>query len=136
MRPHWRDLAEVDDGHLLLRLVRAADVDTSQPRGQRVQLSACRTNDYEPNEKSYGASVYVNERLMSGMDDLYNANPPWRSYLDVRLPVRDVRQLGLHVKYSPMDCPFPLLAHAHASLIGMTRPIRATFIALIDAHLP
>lgn len=134
-RPAWEQLADVEDGNLLIRFIRPETIKRDRPKGQRVETSTCNSGEYEPNEKSYGASVFVEERLAHGIADVLAANPRWAAWDFVRLPVADVRALALHVKYTPMDCEFADVRHAHASLIGMTRPIRARFISLLDERL-
>lgn len=134
-RPKWEDLPDVEDGDLLIRFLRPGTVKLDRPRGQRVEPSTCNSNEFEPNENSYGASVFVEGRLENGVDDLYAACERWRDWAFARLAVEKVRALGIFVKYTPMDCEFEGIAHAHASLIGMTRPKRARFVLLLDEVL-
>ena len=134
-RPRWEDLTDVEGGSLLVRFLRPGTIKLDRPKGQRVDASTCPSGEYEPNETSYGASVFVENQLAHGVVDLHAACERWREWVFARLPVESVRALGLHVKYTPMDCELTAVAHAHASLIGMTRTIRAHFIVLLDEAL-
>jgi hypothetical protein len=134
-RPQWQELPDVEDGALLIRFILPGALRAERPKGNRVDPSACQSGDYQPSETSYGASVYVESRLRNGVDDLFAACPRWRGWRFVQLQVALVRALALDVKYTPMDCEFPEIADAHASLIGMNRSIRTQFIALLDAQL-
>jgi hypothetical protein len=136
MRPKWQDLPSVEDGHLLVRFLRPNTYDLEKPKGMRVLPATCPTNEFTPNDKSYGPSVFVEEKLANGMSDLLDACPRWRSWIFVRIPVVEVRALIEDVKYSPMDCTeFPTVAHAHATLIGVSRANRPSFLALLESRL-
>ena len=132
-RPDWTALEVVETGNLLLRLLRRECFLGKLPKGARVQTSACSSREFHPRPDSYGASVFVDERLENGPEDLYTANARWREYMLVRVPVEDVTAIeGLYVRYSPQDCQFTSIAHAHASIIGITPARRNAFIRLLD----
>jgi hypothetical protein len=134
-RPHWQDLEAVADGDLIFRFVHPRDYKQMLPSGARVQPSALSTDEFKPNAKSYGASVYARSKLPRGIDDLYEACSKWTQWHYAQVPVSEVVALGVEVRLSPQDCEFDLVRHAHASLLNVTRPIRIQLIRIIEAHL-
>ncbi len=51
------------------------------------------------------------------------------------LSADDYRKRGIDVRYSPMDCTFQPVAHAHASLLGMTRQKRRDLLPILERGL-
>ncbi|MBN2195018.1 MAG: hypothetical protein JW751_19530 [Polyangiaceae bacterium] len=125
----------VPTGDLVFRLVRPEHIDLTKPRGAQLQTSALPSDQYTPNDHSYGASVYVKSRLPQGVEQLYQACPKWRTWRTAEVPVAKVVELGVGVVLSPQDCEIEEIRHAHASLIGVDRPRRNRLLRLIEAHL-
>src|SRR5512133_1552713 len=119
VRPPVDALEPVSSDALVFRFVQTAHIDLSAPPGARLQTSALQSNEYTPNERSYGASVYVKSLLAGGLADLHDACPKWRCWQTSEVPVDEVLALGVRVVLSPQDCAFPTTRHAHASLIGV-----------------
>lgn len=135
-RPLVDDLEVAADEDLVFRFVQPNHINFAAPIGARLQLSALQTNECTPNEHSYGASVYVKSRLLRGLADLHDACPKWRDWHVAEVPVRAVLEVGVRVLLSPQDCKeFEAIRHAHASLIGVIRPIRNRLIQIIESHL-
>lgn len=134
-RPHWTALTLVGAEHVLFRFVRPDHINSKAVEGARVQISALQTNEFTPNDHSYGASVYIKELLPGGLEDLHAACPKWKTWLFSEVPVGDVNALGVDVRMSPNDCQFESIKHAHASLLNVTKSIRPSLIRLIEKHL-
>lgn len=135
VRPPWGELEVVASGELIFRFVQPNQYSESAVAGARVQPSALQTNEFTPNEKSYGASVYVKARLLRGLEDLYEAMPKWRGWRVAEIPVSSINELGVEVRLSPQDCQIETIRHAHASLIGVTKAVRNKLIKVIEANL-
>lgn len=134
-RPHWQELTEVLSGELVIRVIRPTEYKHDAPKGARVQPGAMPTNEFTPNDTSYGASAFVKSRLKNGEADLVAANPRWGSYLRAEVLAEQLRELGIDVRLSPQDCEFELVRDAHASLLGVNRERRNKLIRLLEAHL-
>lgn len=134
-RPDVSELEVVADGDLVFRFVQPTQIDLSAPIGARLQTSALQSNEFTPNEHSYGPSVYVRSRLPNGVTDLHEACSKWRGWHVAEIPVQKVLAFGVTVRLSPQDCEYPTIRHAHATLIGVTKAIRNHLIRLIEAHM-
>ena len=134
-RPDVSELVIVEDGELVFRFVQPGHINTAAPIGARLQTSALQSNEFTPNEHSYGPSVYVRSRLTNGVADLHEACSKWRAWQLAEIPVGTVLALGVTVRLSPQDCEFPTIRHAHATLIGVTKAIRDQLIRVIEANL-
>ena len=135
MRPAWNELEVVPDGDLVFRFVQPGHFNASAPSGARVQPAALQSNEFTPNDRSYGASAYIKSRLSRGLDDLHKAYPKWVAWRVSEVPVSAVTAIGIEVRLSPQDCELETIRHAHASLIGVTKERRLKLIPLIEAHL-
>lgn len=136
MDPAYVDsLVVVGTEELIFRFVHPTSYDAASPLGERVQLSALATKDFTPSPVSSGASAYVKSRLAGGLQDLFVANSKWRAHRVAEVPAASLVAIGLQVRYSPGECPFPSVSHAHASLIGITRENRPRVLRLIEQHL-
>jgi len=134
-RPPVEDLTAVSPDNLVFRLVQPAHLDLQQAVGAQLQTAALPTNQCTPNERSYGASIYVESLLSGGLEELHRACPKWQTWRAARIPVEKVVDLGVKVVLSPQDCPFESIRHAHASLLGVDKQRRNKLIKLIEAHL-
>lgn len=134
-RPDVSELEAVTGDAFIFRFVQPSHVNLSAPEGARLQAAALQTNEYTPNARSYGASVYVELWFTHGLLDLYEACPKWRDWQVARIPVSSLLSLGVRVLLSPADCEFEAVRHAHASLLGVTREIRNKLIRVIEANL-
>ena len=134
-RPDVSELTVAASDALVFRFVRPEHIDLAAPVGARLQLSSLQTNEFTPNARSYGASVYVKSLLVGGLADLHAACEKWRSWRVAEVPVRAVLDVGVSVLLSPQDCEFETIRHAHASLIGVNKERRNKLIRIIEAHL-
>lgn len=135
MRPGVGELALVPDGNLVFRFVQPGQFNASAPPGARVLTSALQTDEFTPNERSYGPSAFVKSLLANGLDDLHKACPKWMAWRVAEVPIDAILKLGVEVRLSPQDCEFESIRHAHASLIGVTKAKRSNLIRLLEAHL-
>jgi hypothetical protein len=134
-RPPVDALEPVPSDALVFRFVQPAHIDPSAPVGAQLQMAALQTNEFTPNEHSYGASVYVKSRLPRGLTDLLEACPKWQSWRTSEVPVKKVLDLGVKVVLSPQDCEFEAIRVAHASLIGVDKLRRNKLVRLIESHM-
>jgi hypothetical protein len=134
-RPEVDELEVVASDHLVFRFVQPGHINLNAPAGSRLQLSALQTNECTPNERSYGASVYVKSRLAYGLADIHAAFAKSRSWRAAEVPVWKIQALGVSVVLSPQDCSIEAIRHAHASLIGVDKPRRNKLIRIIEEHL-
>jgi hypothetical protein len=115
--------------------VQPGHIDATAVIGARVQNAALPTNDFTPNDRSYGASVYVKSLLLRGLDDLYAADAKWRTWGVSEVPIVEVVKLGVEVLLSPQDCAHETIRHAHASLVGVNKTRRNQLVRLIELYL-
>lgn len=134
-RPPWQELPEVVSGELVIRLIRPNEYKADAPAGARVQPAAIPTDEFKPNDRSYGASAFVKSRLRNGLKDIVDANPKWNAYVLAEVMVEKIRELGIEVRLSPQDCEYEQIRDAHASLINLNRDRRNKLVRLLEAHL-
>ena len=134
-RPDVSMLEPVEDGDIVFRVIRADAYQAQSPPGSRIQISALQTKECEPAPTNYGASVFAATRLADDIATLFAAMPKWRTYPTAKVPVLEVRKLGVDVRFSPDDCDMPELRSAHASIIGITRQNRPSVIRLLERYL-
>ena len=127
-------LTRVDAGEVLLRLVAGRDFLIERPLGERVLPAALQTHDFTPSPTSYGASVYIESLVPSGVEVKVQLGKP--NHLVATLAVAALNALGIEVVLTPEDCDDEVLRPAHASLIGVTKANRPTILRLIDQGLP
>ena len=72
----------------------------------------------KPDAIDYGPSVYVASVL--DVLDLERAEPKWRTWGVIRVQIKAMSHLGITVRWTPMDCPYPSLRNAHATIFGIT----------------
>ncbi len=131
-RPPAAELEHVGAEELVLRLVHPTSYNAS---AARIELSALPTKDFTPSSTSYGASAYVKSRLDGGISALYAAVDRWRTYTLTQVAASEIVALGIEVRYSPDDCQFQALKHAHASLIGITHGNRPSLLRLLERNI-
>jgi hypothetical protein len=134
-RPDVATLTVVTEDALIFRFVQPGHIDATARVGSQLQTSALQTNEFTPNDHSYGPSVYVGSKLKRGVDDLFAACEKWKGWRYARVPVDQVNAIGVTVVLSPQDCELESIRHAHASLIGVTKPHRSKLLRLIEKHL-
>ena len=134
-RPDVTQLEVAPADALVFRFVQPGHINVEAPVGARLQTAALPSNEYTPNEKSYGASVYVKSLLSRGLVDLHDACAKWQAWRVAEVPVAEVLAIGARVVLSPQDCPFESIRHAHASLLDVTKERRNKLIRVIEKHL-
>jgi hypothetical protein len=139
-RPAFALLAPIEEGEVVVRIVRASGFYADRQVGLRLDTSQLPEKEFKANDESYGLSVFVRSALSSGNDDdqaieaLEGARPQWKEkgsgYSFVA--VAELRELGLDVRLSPQDCQIEGLVNAHASVSGVTKANRPKLLNLID----
>ncbi len=105
-RPDVSELEVAASDDLVFRFVRPDHINPSAPPGAQLQIAALPSNQFTPNERSYGASVFVKSKLVRGLRDLHDACPTWRECKVAEIPVARIVALGVGVVLSPQDCEF------------------------------
>ena len=134
-RPDVLQLEVASADSLVFRFVQPGHINSRAPAGSRLQTAALPSNEYTPDDKSYGASVYVKSLLARGLEDLHDACEKWRMWRVAEVPVAEVLAVGARVVLSPQDCRFESIRHAHASLLDVTKERRNKLIRIIERYL-
>jgi hypothetical protein len=135
MRPDVSSLPLVPAGTLIVRLLHPAHYAPGSPPGLRILPASFPSGDFKPTPSSYGASAYDLSELTGGLADLEAANPKWATFGVLQARVEELAPLGIEVRRSPEDCPYPSVRQAHVSLIGITREVRDRLVVFLEGRL-
>jgi hypothetical protein len=112
----------VPDEEIVLRRVPPSAYDSGAQPDQRLLPAVFSTEDFKPSSDSYGASCYVESKLLpGGIKALVDADPKWAICGLIRVTVGALKAFHVSVYYTPMDCDHddPTLKHAHGSFVGI-----------------
>jgi hypothetical protein len=135
MRPDVSSLPLVSAGALIVRFINPLHYVHTAPPGQRILQAAFPSKDFAPASDSYGASAYEPGKLPGGLSDLEAAFPRWSTFGVAQVRAEELADLGIEVRRSPGDCPFPSVQEAHVSLIGITRDVRDRLVVFLEGRL-
>jgi hypothetical protein len=130
-RPTPEQLEEAAPHEFVLRLVHPTSYTG------RLETSCLPSRDWKgkPTATDYGPSAFLEARLPGGVAELEAANHDWKRFGVVRLQIRELNERGVVVRMTPMDCQFPTIAHAHATLFGVTSANRDDVVELFAARI-
>lgn len=122
----------VDDDELVVRLIHPDHWDAEEDEGHHLMTASVQSSEFKPPRGP--PSIYVLSR--APLQQILTAKLEWTAFGVATLRASELRAIGLEVRYSPNDCTVPGLAHAHASIEGITgRPKRDELVDLLNLKI-